>query len=132
MSRWRPRSLRSMNAADVLQPPAVEPVQPAKTIAAAARPRPGLASRISIVGWRLIALAIFLVVWHLASIPAGKLLLPSPLDVVPISSKQGYFDTEVTFPSTGTVELSWTYPTDPLLGLSGQTVYSRQVQVTLG
>jgi hypothetical protein len=56
----------------------------------------------------------------------------SPLDVVPIRSKQGYFDTEVTFPSTGTVELSWTYPTDPLLGLSGQTVYSRQVEVTLG
>jgi len=39
--------------------------------------------RVSIVGWRVIALLIFLVVWHLASIPAGKLLLPSPLDVVP-------------------------------------------------
>ena len=49
----------------------------------AARKRRGLVSRISIVEWRVIALAIFLVVWHLASIPAGKLLLPSPLDVVP-------------------------------------------------
>jgi len=39
--------------------------------------------RISIVGWRVIALLIFLALWHLASIPAGKLLLPSPLDVVP-------------------------------------------------
>jgi len=41
------------------------------------------AGRISIVGWRVIALVIFLGAWHLASIPAGKLLLPSPLDVVP-------------------------------------------------
>ena len=40
-------------------------------------------SRISVPAWRVIALAIFLIVWHLASIPAGKLLLPSPLDVVP-------------------------------------------------
>src|SRR5438132_5308801 len=39
--------------------------------------------RISIVGWRVIALLIFLALWHLASIPAGKLLLPSPLDVAP-------------------------------------------------
>jgi ABC-type nitrate/sulfonate/bicarbonate transport system permease component len=39
--------------------------------------------RVSIVGWRVITLVIFLGVWHLASIPAGKLLLPSPLDVVP-------------------------------------------------
>ena len=39
--------------------------------------------RISVIGWRLIALAIFLLVWQLASIPAGKLLLPSPLDIVP-------------------------------------------------
>src|SRR5713101_3881805 len=41
------------------------------------------AGRISIVGWRVIALVIFLGAWHLASIPAGKLLLPSPLDIVP-------------------------------------------------
>jgi NitT/TauT family transport system permease protein len=40
-------------------------------------------NRIGVTGWRLIALAIFLVLWHLASIPAGKLLLPSPIDIVP-------------------------------------------------
>jgi NitT/TauT family transport system permease protein len=42
-----------------------------------------LAGRIGIGGWRLIVLVIFLVAWHLASIPAGKLLLPSPIEVVP-------------------------------------------------
>jgi ABC-type nitrate/sulfonate/bicarbonate transport system permease component len=40
-------------------------------------------SRINVVGWRLIALAMFLLAWHLASIPAGRLLLPSPIDIVP-------------------------------------------------
>ena len=47
------------------------------------RKRAGVLSRINIVTWRLIALAALLVIWHLASIPAGKLLLPSPLEVVP-------------------------------------------------
>jgi ABC-type nitrate/sulfonate/bicarbonate transport system permease component len=42
-----------------------------------------LFNRLSIVQWRLITLVAFLVVWHLASIPAGRLLLPSPLDVLP-------------------------------------------------
>ena len=42
-----------------------------------------LAGRIGIGGWRLIVLVLFLVGWHLASIPAGRLLLPSPIDVVP-------------------------------------------------
>lgn len=53
------------------------------------------------------------------------------LDTVPVVSPEGYFDTHVGFPSSGTVELSWTYPDDPLLGDSGQTVRSRQVQVTI-
>jgi ABC-type nitrate/sulfonate/bicarbonate transport system permease component len=39
--------------------------------------------RVNVVGWRLIALAAFLLIWHLASIPAGKLLLPSPVDILP-------------------------------------------------
>jgi ABC-type nitrate/sulfonate/bicarbonate transport system permease component len=39
--------------------------------------------QIGVTGWRLIALAAFLLLWHLLSIPAGKLLLPSPLSVVP-------------------------------------------------
>jgi hypothetical protein len=37
----------------------------------------------------------------------------------------------VTFPTSGTVELSWTYPNDPLLAMSGKTIYSRQVAVTV-
>jgi NitT/TauT family transport system permease protein len=39
--------------------------------------------RIGIVGWRVIALVFFLLAWHVASIPAGRLLLPSPLEVLP-------------------------------------------------
>ncbi len=50
---------------------------------------------------------------------------------VPVSGPEGYFDTHVSFPSSGTVELSWTYPADPLLAMSGQTIYSRQVSVTI-
>jgi len=42
-----------------------------------------LLPRLTIVQWRLITLVAFLLVWHLASIPAGRLLLPSPVDVVP-------------------------------------------------
>jgi ABC-type nitrate/sulfonate/bicarbonate transport system permease component len=42
-----------------------------------------LFQRLSIVQWRLITLVAFLLIWQLASIPAGRLLLPSPLDVVP-------------------------------------------------
>ncbi len=72
-----------MSAADVLPGPAVEPAESRVVRGDRARQGQGLFGRISIVGWRLIALVIFLVVWHLASIPAGKLLLPSPLDVVP-------------------------------------------------
>ena len=45
--------------------------------------RPGFIGRISVAWWRVIALAAFLLLWHLASIPAGKLLLPSPLEIVP-------------------------------------------------
>jgi NitT/TauT family transport system permease protein len=56
--------------------------RPAREVKPRREPRP-LFSRISVVGWRLIALVAFLLVWHLASIPAGRLLLPSPLDIVP-------------------------------------------------
>jgi len=74
-----------MRVADVLPVPTpLEPVDRPETVGApAARRRGGLVGRINVVGWRVIALAAFLVVWHLASIPAGKLLLPSPLDIVP-------------------------------------------------
>ncbi|MGQ0569182.1 MAG: ABC transporter permease [Armatimonadota bacterium] len=60
-----------------------DPIEVATALSA---PRPerrrGLGS-ISVTGWRLITLVIILVVWHLVSIPAGKLLMPSPLDVAP-------------------------------------------------
>jgi NitT/TauT family transport system permease protein len=72
-----------MSAADVLPAPAVEPAKPADTLARARSRRRGVFGRVNIVTWRLIALVIFLGLWHLASIPAGKLLLPSPLDVAP-------------------------------------------------
>src|SRR5258708_2921845 len=73
-----------MSTADVLPTvPAVEPADASATQGVRVRPQPSGLGRISIVGWRVIALLIFLVVWHLASIPAGKLLLPSPLDVIP-------------------------------------------------
>jgi NitT/TauT family transport system permease protein len=73
-----------MSSVDVLPTPALDPAEAARAPGvASARKRPGPFDRFNIVTWRLITLAIFLVLWHLASIPAGKLLLPSPLDVVP-------------------------------------------------
>jgi hypothetical protein len=53
-----------------------------------------------------------------------------PLSQVPITSPEGYFDTDLQFPTSGTVELAWTYPSDSL-SLAGTTVYSRQQQVTV-
>jgi hypothetical protein len=56
----------------------------------------------------------------------------SVIDTVPITDPAGYFDTHVVFASSGTVELSWTYPAaDPLLGAPGYAAYSRQVQVVV-
>jgi len=57
----------------------------------------------------------------------------SPLATIALDPKssQGYFDTHLQFPSSGTVELQWTYPSDSLLASAGQTVTSRQVQVTV-
>ena len=73
-----------MRPTDVLSPPAVDPAEVATPVGAASSgKRPGLFDRFNIVTWRLITLATFLLLWHLASIPAGKLLLPSPIDVVP-------------------------------------------------
>lgn len=49
-----------------------------------------------------------------------------------VSSPQGYFDTHVHFPSSGSVRLQWTYPlNDSLLGPSGKTVHSRTQSVTV-
>src|SRR6516225_7079536 len=72
----------SMGAARVLSEAERQTAEPS----AASRPKPRsrrLASRIGVTQWRLIALAVFLMLWHLASIPAGRLLLPSPLDIIP-------------------------------------------------
>src|SRR5439155_106925 len=73
-----------MSATDLLPTPALDPAEASKAVGATGlRKRAGPFDRFNVVTWRLIALAIFLALWHLASIPAGKLLLPSPLDVVP-------------------------------------------------
>jgi len=74
-----------MRAANTLHVPAVDSAPTLAPVATAgsARKRQSFLGRINLVTWRLIALAFFLVIWHLASIPAGKLLLPSPLDVAP-------------------------------------------------
>jgi ABC-type nitrate/sulfonate/bicarbonate transport system permease component len=73
-----------MSAAEVLPPQALAPSESADSPELAqAGHRQRWSGHINIVGWRMIALALFLVLWHVASIPAGKLLLPSPLDVAP-------------------------------------------------
>lgn len=46
------------------------------------------------------------------------------IKTVTITNLQGYFDTRMAFPGTGAVRLSWRYP-------SGQTIYSRTVNVTV-
>jgi NitT/TauT family transport system permease protein len=72
-----------MSATDVLPSPLLEPAESADTLGRAHSRRRGFFGRFNIVTWRLIALVIFVMLWHLASIPAGKLLLPSPFDVLP-------------------------------------------------
>jgi hypothetical protein len=55
----------------------------------------------------------------------------SVIATIPIGSAEGYFDTRLRFPASGTVQLAWTYPQDQLFALPGQTVYSRVVNVTV-
>jgi hypothetical protein len=56
------------------------------------------------------------------------------LKTVPITDPRGYFDVHVRFPASGTVRLSWSYPTgdhrllDPVTPHE-TTIYSRDVQV---
>ena len=74
----------TVRAAEALPSVSIDTIEPTATVGAVTPARRGgVLGRINIVSWRLIALAAFLVVWHLASIPAGKLLLPSPIDIVP-------------------------------------------------
>lgn len=54
---------------------------------------------------------------------------------VTITNAHGYFDLRVTFPASGQVRLSWTYPkTDPLLPSNALavTVFSRSQKITIG
>src|SRR5687768_14221830 len=68
--------------ATTLDRPSAAPLSPPKPRTPAKR-RLGWASRISVPVWRVIFLFAALTLWHAASIPAGKLLLPSPLEVAP-------------------------------------------------
>jgi hypothetical protein len=60
------------------------------------------------------------------------------LRTVTVTSPRGYFDLHLSFPTTGTVRLAWSYPAnDPLLTPSvtapgdPDTIYSRSVKVTV-
>ncbi|MBV9415271.1 MAG: hypothetical protein JO363_09865 [Solirubrobacterales bacterium] len=44
---------------------------------------------------------------------------------VPITDPYGYFDTQVSFPSSGSVRIEWSYP-------HGETIHSRTVAITIG
>jgi hypothetical protein len=56
----------------------------------------------------------------------------STVQTVPITNPEGYFDVRVAFSQSGNVRLAYSYPaTDPLLSLSGSTVTSRTVAITV-
>jgi hypothetical protein len=50
---------------------------------------------------------------------------------ITLTDPHGYFDTHVSFPGSGTVRLSYTYPSDDPLLSPGDTVFSRNVSITL-
>ena len=79
--------MTTVGVTDVLPVTGVESAESVQAQAArdqvGRRGRPGRPGWLSVTTWRLIALVLFLAAWHLASIPAGRLLLPSPIDVVP-------------------------------------------------
>jgi hypothetical protein len=50
---------------------------------------------------------------------------------LPVSDPNGYFDTRIVFPGSGTVRLVWVYPSDDMQLLPGQTITSRPVQITI-
>jgi hypothetical protein len=56
------------------------------------------------------------------------------LKTVNVSGSNGYFDVHLTFKTSGTVRLAYTYPeTDPFLpaGIAGTTIDSRPVKITV-
>jgi hypothetical protein len=48
----------------------------------------------------------------------------------PITSSEGYLDTHISFPGSGTVRLVYTYPSDDLMLAPGSVVVSRYVTIT--
>jgi hypothetical protein len=50
---------------------------------------------------------------------------------ITLTDPHGYFDTRVSFPGSGTVRVSYTYPSDDPLLSPGDTVFSRNVSITL-
>jgi hypothetical protein len=50
---------------------------------------------------------------------------------ITVTDPKGYFDTRLTFAGSGTVRLSYTYPSDDPLLSPGDTVFSRNVAITL-
>ena len=62
----------------------------------------------------------------------------STIATVTVARSTGYFDVRMRFPSSGTVRLAWTYPTnDPFLtaptapNVEGQTIYSRTFPISV-
>jgi hypothetical protein len=59
------------------------------------------------------------------------------LKTLQVTDPHGYFDTWITFPSSGSVRISWTYPPSDaelksmMIANSNGTIYSRTVSVTL-
>jgi hypothetical protein len=53
------------------------------------------------------------------------------VDTFLLSNPQGYFDTRVHFPRSGTVRLFWAYPSQDAELAPGYPTYSRQVSVTV-
>jgi hypothetical protein len=53
------------------------------------------------------------------------------VSTVTITNREGYFDTHVVFPGSGTVRLAYTYPATDMLLSPGTTTYSRSVSVTI-
>jgi hypothetical protein len=57
----------------------------------------------------------------------------STLQTIPISNRQGYFDTKIAFPHSGSVRLAYAYPpSDPLLSqVAGSVIFSRTVGISV-
>jgi hypothetical protein len=62
--------------------------------------------------------------------PSGSTTFTT-IDSVRITNPEGYFDTHVVFPGSGTVQLSYTYPASDLMLAPGTTVLSRAVNFTV-